>query len=217
MCQESGPQPIRQSSFVDGHPSAGTNRSTTADVIAARLMGWAATHRIGEDAALILNLRSVIEGALSEYFRFLSCDGSLMVFNHSSSDRSAMLLILAAEERRWHVAYKNDADASDVTRVTLGKLLDNAQNPRLQATTALCPGWTYSREDLPLNAFICSKLQVPFSVKVMEYFYVMRPLPGQRICPQTPLLRELAEVCDDLPVFAPVLLSSGSPQGATRY
>ncbi|MGA2259607.1 MAG: PcfJ domain-containing protein [Thermoguttaceae bacterium] len=141
----------------------------------------------------------MIEGALSEYFRFLTCDESLMVFNHSSSDGNAMLLILPAEERHWRVAYKNDADASDVTRVTLGKLLDNARNLRVRVTAASCPGWTYTREDLPLNAFICSKLQVPFSVKVMESFYVLRPLPGQRICPQTPLLRELAKVCDDLP------------------
>ncbi len=110
-----------------------------------------------------------------------------------------MLLILPAEERHWRVAYKNDADASDVTGETLGKLLDNARNLRARGTAASCPGWTFTREDLPLNAFICSKLQVPFSAKVMECFYAMRPLPGQRIRPQTPLLRELAEICDDLP------------------
>ena len=64
---------------------------------------------------------------------------------------------------------------------------------------AICPGWTHTREDLPLNAFVCSELQVPFSVKLTEYFYVMSSLPGQRILPQTQMLRELAEVCDDLP------------------
>jgi len=161
--------PITQSSSVDGRPIAGTEVSTTSKVIAARVADWAASHKVSDDTALILNLRSVIEGALSEYFRFLSCDESLMVFNHAS-DGNAMLLILPAEERHWRVAYKNDADASDVTRVTLGKLLDNARNLRVRGTAASCPGWTYTREELPLNAFSRKLKLVPF-VDVTEARY----------------------------------------------
>ena len=197
MCQKTGAQTARQGVSVDCQPSADAKPSTSSAVITARVADWAASHEIRDDA-LLLNIRSVIEGALSEYFRFLTCDDSLMVFHHASSG-IAMLLILPAKNGFWRVAYKDHAGPSDITRVTLGKLLDNARGLRSQETAASCPGWTHTREDLPLNALICSKLQVPFSEKVMQCFHWMRPLPGQRISPQTPLLRELAKICDDLP------------------
>jgi hypothetical protein len=188
MSQESKPQPIGQNLSVDSRRSAGAQLSTSSAVIAARVSDWAAAHEMRDDA-LLLNIQTVIEGALSDYFRFLNCDESLMVFHHAASGGIAMVLILPAEERYWRVAYKSDADASDVTRTTLGRLFDKAS----------CPGWTHTRDDLPLNAFLCSRLRDPFGVKLMEHFYVMRPLPGQRVRPQISLLRRLAEACDDLP------------------
>jgi hypothetical protein len=198
MSQNSESQPTTQNSSVGSFSPASAQRSKSTAIIAARVSDWAAAHGLRDDA-LLLNVRSVIEGALSEYFRFLTCEESLMVFHHASSAGRAMLLILCANDPYWRVAYKEDADASDVTRVTLSKLLDSARNLRGRVTAASCPGWTHAREDLPLDAFICSKLQVPFSVKVIEYLCVMSPLPGQRIRPATPLLREFAETCDDLP------------------
>ena len=44
--------------------------------MAARVSDWAASQGI-RDEALLLNIRSVIEGALSEYFRFLTYDAKL--------------------------------------------------------------------------------------------------------------------------------------------
>ena len=110
-----------------------------------------------------------------------------------------MLLIFPAEERFWRVAYKAVVDASDVTLATLGKLLDHAQNGRGRETATPCPGWTYSREDLPLEAFVRPKLRVAFGEKLAECFNVMSPLPCQRTRPRADLLRELAKMCDDLP------------------
>ncbi len=148
-------------------PAVGHPRSSS--VIAPRVGDWAARHAIADDA-LLLNIRSVIKGALSDYFRFLTCDDSLMVFHHAPSASNAMLLILPADDRYWRVSVQNGIDASDVTRVTFGQLLDNARNlPHLQ-DRGVVSGWIHTREDLPLNAFIRSELQVPFSERLMECF-----------------------------------------------
>ena len=119
MYQESGPQTSRQTSSVDGHPSAGTNRSTTADVIAARVLGWAATHGIGDDPPLTSSLQEEIELALSEYFRFLTCDGNLMVLGRALAGGNAMLLILPPGEPFWRAAYENVAAHTDVPAAML--------------------------------------------------------------------------------------------------
>jgi hypothetical protein len=155
MYPESGPKPIRQSSSVDGRPSAGTNLSTTAEVIAARLTGWAATHGMADDALLISTLQKVIEHALSEYFRFLTCDGNLMVLSRAAAGGNAMLLILQPGERYWRVAYENLAAHTDVPAAMLGELLDGVRKPCVE-TAARCRGWTLTREDFPLDAFIRS-------------------------------------------------------------
>jgi hypothetical protein len=199
MDQEISPSPERNR-FAGSIPPAGARQSTSSAVIAARVSDWAASHEMHDDA-LLLNIRSVIEGTLTEYFRFLTCDESVMVFNHDSSGGSAKVLILPASERYWGVAYKNEVSASDITSVTLGNLLDNARTRRNGETARSCPGWSFNRDDLPLDTFVRSKLCVPFGVKVMEYLHVMPPLPGQRIHAPVPLLEELASVCDDLPVI----------------
>ncbi len=80
----------------------------------------------------------------------------------------------------------------------LGELLDGVRRPGVE-TAARCWGWTLTRDDLPLKAFVRSKLPVRFSVKLMDRFCGMRYGPGQRIRPQTQALRELADDCDDLP------------------
>ncbi len=180
MNQETSLESVRQNNSVDSGPASGERPRTSSDIMAARVRDWAASHAIRDDA-LLLNIRSVIEGALSEYFRFLTCDGDLMIVSHSSPGGNAMLLILLADDRNWRVAYKNDADISDVPAGTLDKLLDNARSRRAGEAAALCPGWTHARDDIPLSAFVCSRMPIPFRAKVMEYFCVMSPLPGQRV------------------------------------
>ena len=106
MRQKTG-QPTTQESSVDGQPTAGPQLSTSSAIIAARVADWAASHTIRDDA-LLLNVRRVIEGALSDYFRFLNCDGSLMVFkpcpvrrerNASDSAGGGTLLARSVQER----------------------------------------------------------------------------------------------------------------------
>ena len=76
MYQESEPQTSRQSSSLDGHPSAGTNPSTTADVIAARVLGWAARHGMGDDPLLISILQKEIELRGLSIFAFFRAMGT---------------------------------------------------------------------------------------------------------------------------------------------
>ena len=162
---------------MDGHPSAGTNRSSTADVIAARVLGWAAAHGIGDDPLLISNLQKEIELALSEYFRFLTSDGNLMVLGRTAAGGNAIVLILPPAECPWHAAYENVAAHTDVPAAMLGELLEGVRRPGVE-TAARCWGWTLTRDDLPLKAFVRSKLPVRFSVKLMERFCGMRLRAG---------------------------------------
>ncbi len=122
-----------------------------------------------------------------------------MVLSRGLAGGNAMLLILQPGERFWRVAYENVAAHTDVPDAMLRELLDGVRRPRAGETPPRCWGWTLTREDFPLNAFIRSELPVRFSVKIMEHFYGMRSVPGQCIRPQLAALRELSELCDDLP------------------
>ena len=93
-------------------------------VIAARVGTW--PRRTDSRPRLLLNLRTLIEGTLSEFFRFLSSDESLMVLHQDPPAKIAIVLIFPARERFCGVRHKNKTGPSDFTRVALGKLLENA-------------------------------------------------------------------------------------------
>ena len=183
---------------VGGRFSTGARPRTTAEVIAARVADWAATS--GFDAApLLAKIRKVIEQALSEYFRFLTCNGNLMVLSHASPGENAMFLILEPGDRYWRIAYREAAELTEIRDDIVGRLLDNAQKLLAGEAAAPCPGWTLAQDDFPLNGVVCTKLSVPFSVKVTEYLSLMCPLPGRPKGRQTSAIQELANACDDLP------------------
>ena len=110
---------------------ATAKQSTTSDVIAVRVADWAARHGFGNDLPLLANLRKTIENALSEYFRFLKCDGNTIVLSHTRPGGNAIVLFLEPGKRFWRAAYKNLAASVDVPDAMLAELLNGVRNPHL--------------------------------------------------------------------------------------
>ena len=107
-----------------------------------------------------------------------------MVLGRGAAGGNAMLLILPPGDALGARPTKTLLPIRTFPPPCFGELLDGVRRPGVE-TPPRCWGWTLTREDFPLNAFIRSKLPVRFSVKIMEHFYGMRSVPGQCIRPQT--------------------------------
>ena len=92
-----------------------------------------------------------------------------MVLGRAAGGGNAILLILPPGDCSWHAAYEKVAAHTDVPAAMLGELLEGVRRQGVDTATR-CWGWTLTRDDLPLKAFVRSKLPVRFSVKLMERF-----------------------------------------------
>ena len=68
-------------------PVAPLRLQSSSGLVAVRVQSWAMSHGIGEDRIFVASLSRAVLKALAEYFRLLTCDGSLALLGRSHAGR----------------------------------------------------------------------------------------------------------------------------------